>query len=168
MKDRMEEFIKDNRQQFDLREPSDQVWKNIRFRMGLAGQNTGIWWKVAAIAFFTLSVMLFINRGSSIPVENRQLAGNFTEVEDFYLHQISQKQDLLSDLSQNTILGEQAERDLQNLDAMYEVLKEEYTSNPSKQVVDALILNLLLKIDILNDELEKAEHQESEEKEISV
>ncbi|MDX1628888.1 MAG: hypothetical protein R3345_09335, partial [Fulvivirga sp.] len=51
------------------------------------------------------------------------------------------------------------ELDLQKLDAMYEVLKEEFDKNPSKAVVDALILNLLVRIDILNKQLELLDHE---------
>ena len=44
-------------------------------------------------------------------------------------------------------------QDYQKLDAMYQVLKEEMKLHPSKKVKDALILNFLIRIDLLNQQL---------------
>jgi hypothetical protein len=40
---------------------------------------------------------------------------------------------------------------------MYQVLKEEMKIHPSQKVKDALVLNLLVQIDLLNQELHKIE-----------
>jgi len=43
--------------------------------------------------------------------------------------------------------------DLGKLDAMYLVLKDNLSQNPSRGVIDALVLNLIMKIDLLNEKL---------------
>jgi hypothetical protein len=52
---------------------------------------------------------------------------------------------------------------------MYHVLKEEMKSHPSQKVKDALVLNLLVRIDLLNQQLHKIEVGEKAiEKEIKI
>jgi len=43
--------------------------------------------------------------------------------------------------------------DLGKLDAMYLVLKDNLSQNTSRRVIDALVLNLIMKIDLLNEKL---------------
>jgi hypothetical protein len=47
---------------------------------------------------------------------------------------------------------------------MYMVLKEEMKASPSEKVKDALVLNLLVRIDLLNQRLHKLETEYSKEK----
>ena len=155
----MEKFIRDNRSELDDRETPGHVWPNIKFRLGGA-RPASIWWKAAAVFFFALSAFLLIRQTPAVPVGNDN--SEFNEVETFYMEEISQKREMITDLSNMTVMDQEAERDLQRLDAMYEVLKEELKVNPSKQVVDALILNLIVRIDILNDELERVADEQEE------
>jgi hypothetical protein len=48
-------------------------------------------------------------------------------------------------------------RDFEQLEAMYMVLREEMKTRPSEKVKDALVLNLLVRIDLLNQQLHKLE-----------
>jgi hypothetical protein len=50
---------------------------------------------------------------------------------------------------------------------MYHVLKEEMKTSPSQKVKDALVLNLLIQIDLLNQQLHTIETGEKEKKEES-
>ena len=53
---------------------------------------------------------------------------------------------------------------------MYMILKEEMKSSPSQKVKDALVLNLLVRINLLNQQLYKLDQeydkQEKKEKEV--
>ena len=49
--------------------------------------------------------------------------------------------------------------DFQQLEAMYLVLKEEMKTRPSQKVKDALVLNLLVRIDLLNQHLQRLEEE---------
>ncbi len=49
--------------------------------------------------------------------------------------------------------------DFQQLEAMYMILKEEMKTSPSQKVKDALVLNLLVRINLLNQQLYKLEKE---------
>ncbi|MEQ8574332.1 MAG: hypothetical protein RIB63_09730, partial [Fulvivirga sp.] len=125
--------------------------------------------KVAATLFFCSTVYLFFQKAESkdeLIAKKGQISEDFVDIESYYFQIISDKRDLIYDFdTQETPIEVDFEQDLQKLDAMYQVLKEELKTNPSKKVVDALILNMLVRIDVLNgkiDELEKSEVVEEE------
>ena len=86
----------------------------------------------------------------------------FTDVEKFYVQQISEKVQLIDGFDKGegfngfTI-------DFQQLEAMYNVLKEEMKVRPSQKVKDAMVLNLLVQIDLLNQHLHKLEKESKPE-----
>ena len=101
------------------------------------------------------------------PTEELQLASGstneFDQVEDFYVLQISEKQTQIEAFEKKHKDVDVAyEVDLQQLDAMYEVLKEEMRKNSSKEVKDALTLNLLVRINLLNEQLKILEDSKLE------
>lgn len=158
--DKLEKLIQDKRSELDTREPRKGLWTAIESRMGLKSTRFTFLWKAAAIIFFMLSVYLIFDKYNYMhPVKSE-----FATVEDFYMGEIGQKIKTINYIAENERgISAGAEQDLYNLDAMYQVLKEELKKNPSKKVVDALTLNLLIRIDILNEELRKLEKDDSEE-----
>ena len=89
----------------------------------------------------------------------------FTDVEQFYIQQISEKTELINDLQKTEGLNGFT-NDFKQLEAMYMVLKEEMKNRPSQKVKDALVLNLLVRIDLLNQQLHKIEKEyQQDEKE---
>lgn len=171
-KDNLDKFIKENREAFDTETPSDKVWKGIDKRRGAPVMKQWFW-QVAAVIFFCSSVFLLIDKQYSKPdvlAGTEKLSNDFGDVESFYFQVISEKRELIYDYDKaEKSIAVDFEQDLQKLDAMYEVLKEELKSNPSKKVADALILNLLVRIDVLNEKIEELEEIEEigEEKEAS-
>jgi hypothetical protein len=85
----------------------------------------------------------------------------FKDIESFYITQISEKVDLLKEYDENETGLNGYTNDFHQLEAMYQVLKEEMRNRPSQKVKDALVLNLLIRIDLLNKQLHKIEQQES-------
>ncbi|MBL3658694.1 hypothetical protein [Fulvivirga sediminis] len=167
MKDRLDDFIKDNRDEFNDQEPSHRVWEAVEAQLPLKKQRNYQWiWKAAAIVFFLSSVYLLIRlEAVDQPryVADNSLTKEFKSVESFYFQEISEKKGLIYDFeSKSSSVDDDFEQDLKKLDAMYEVLKEELMQNPSKKVVDALILNLLVRVDILNSQLEKLDQVKNE------
>ncbi|HYG19519.1 MAG TPA: hypothetical protein VD816_11355 [Ohtaekwangia sp.] len=160
MKDQLEDFIRENRNAFDDQEPPAKVWKNIAgsFRNGRNGwwNSVGIW-RAAAIVFMAITVYLLVPKNTTPP--NAELAlKEFTDVEAFYVQQISEKVDLIDAFQKNEGLNGFTQ-DFKQLEAMYMVLKEEIKTRPSKKVKDALVLNLLVRIDLLNQQLGKLEKE---------
>lgn len=172
MGDQLEKFIRDNRHEFEDQEPSQKVWNKIYSRLNAEKNSNLPWlWKAAAIFFFLTSSFLLYrlefngngeraNGGDPalVATGSEQLNHEFETVETFYVQKISEKKELIHDFEENKRrVGENFEQDLRKLDAMYAVLKDELKNNPSKKVVDALILNLLVRVDILNDTLQELE-----------
>lgn len=171
MSDQFENFIKENRHEFDDKEPTNSVWEGIYKKLNSSGGQRYNWlWKAASILFFMTSSVLFYQLNysgeeKSIAFNKEKVNDEFLPVENFYFQKISEKKELIYDFEEDNIKVDEAfEQDLQKLDAMYEVLKDELKNNPSKKVVDALILNLLVRVDILNKELQNLEEYASKHK----
>ena len=172
MKDQLDDFIRKNRQEFDDKEPSENVWKRIEGSLTFGSQrgwNAVVWWRAAAIIFMALSLYLLIPK-SGIKTQNAEVATNeFNDVEAFYVQQISEKVELIDGFKKNEGLNGFTQ-DFKQLEAMYMILKEEMKSSPSQKVKDALVLNLLVRINLLNQQLYKLDQEydkdEKKEKEV--
>jgi len=162
MKDELEDFIRQNRSAFDDKEPSKKVWRNIDASMQL---QTGTWfnslviWRSAAVLFMVLSAYLVVT-GNRTHESDRTALNEFKDVEAFYVQQISEKVEMIDAFQKNEGLNGFT-HDFQQLEAMYMVLKEEMKTRPSDKVKDALVLNLLVRIDLLNQQLHKLEKEYS-------
>ena len=173
MKDKMEEFIRENRNAFDDKEPSEKVWRNIRASLSLDHKSlfTSVaLWRAAAIIFFSLSVYLIIPKKESVIKVASFSSKEFIDVESFYTQQISNKVKLINDFQKNEGLNGFT-HDFQQLEAMYMVLKEQMNASPSEKVKDALVLNLLVRIDLLNQQLYSLEREiksKEEQKDTSI
>lgn len=165
-KDRLEDFVRLNRDGFDDREPSSKIWRGIEDSLGLKGRswaNSLLLWRAAAIFFMALSIYLLIPK-VSMRAENTLALKEFSDVEAFYTQQISNKVELIHNFQANDGLNGFT-HDFQQLEAMYLVLKEEMKSRPSQKVKDALVLNLLVRIDLLNQQLHELEEKQAAQKE---
>jgi len=169
MKDPLEDLIHQNRGAFDDKEPSGNVWKNIETAM--AFKSKGLWnsvvlWRAAAVIFMVLSGYLLIPKNSdTFRATDAALAKDaalieFNDVEAFYFQQISEKVEMIDGFQKNEGLNGFTQ-DFKQLEAMYMVLKEEMKTSPSQKVKDALVLNLLIRIDLLNQQLHKLEKEYS-------
>jgi hypothetical protein len=156
MENNLNEFIRTHRQEFDDQEPADRVWRNIRkslFKKRSLFDNLSFW-RAAAIVFMVTTAGLLIQRLGD--TENGQVSlREFQDVEVFYNNQIAAKFELIETSSDADGLLNGFTKDFQHLEAMYQVLKEEMKARPSKRVGDALVLNLLIRIDLLNQQLQK-------------
>jgi hypothetical protein len=166
MKDELEDFVRKNREAFDDQDPPERVWKNIEASVPLRSQ--GLWnsltlWRAAAVIFMALTVYLLIPRLQNAKTTDLALK-EFNDVEAFYVQQISEKVEMIDGFQKNEGLNGYTQ-DFKQLEAMYMVLKEEMKTQPSQKVKDALVLNLLVRIDLLNQQLHKLEKDgEKEEK----
>lgn len=167
MKDSLEDFISRNREAFDDKEPPEKVWENIAARS--LPRSIGLWnslllWRAAAVIFMALSVYLMIpeTRDTSKDISASQ-ATEFNDVEAFYFKQISEKVEMIDEFQKSEGLNGFTQ-DFHQLEAMYMVLKEEMKTSPSDKVKDALVLNLLVRIDLLNQQLHKLENEYKSDK----
>jgi hypothetical protein len=159
MSDRLKEFADLHRDSFDDREPSSRVWKKIESSLFPSRSlwNSVVIWRAAAVIFMALSVYLMIPKEKLSP-RNQAALKEFTDTESFYVKQISEKVELI-DGFEMADEGGNFTQDFKQLEAMYMVLKEEMKTRPSQKVKDALVLNLLVQIDLLNQQLHRLELQ---------
>lgn len=165
MKDQLEDFVRQNKEAFDDKEPSTRVWKSIREKLFSTETlwNSLVLWRAAAVVLLGLCVYLWIPRFSENHERNIALT-EFKDIEKFYFSQIADKVDQIEGYKgQEGMNGFTS--DFQQLEAMYHVLKEEMKTRPSQKVKDALVLNLLIRIDLLNQQLYKIDKEETIEKE---
>jgi hypothetical protein len=167
MSDRLKDFIEENRKAFDDKEPSEKVWNKIEGQLfgksvKASWYNSLTLWRAAAVLFMGLSIYLIAPKFNStdrqVAKETASVLKEFTDVESFYVKQISEKVELIDGFEKNEGLNGFT-KDFQQLDAMYNVLKEEMKTRPSQKVKDALVLNLLVQIDLLNQHLHKLEKE---------
>jgi len=163
MKDSLKKFIHQHRDEFDDKQPSDTSWSKIE--SSLPRQEVNFLsnvqvWRAAALVFLTLSVFLFVSGNFQTSRSDKaKLQVEFNDLERFYNSQIADKVELISNISEFND-EESFAQDLEKLDAMYQVLREQMKTNPSEKIKDALILNMLVRIDLLNQQIKSLEDLE--------
>ncbi len=160
MKDAMEKFVKDNREGFDNRVPSEKVWGRISHSV-FQNNEASLWnsvglWRAAAILLMGACAFLFFSRDNS-PLQRKAVTASqdFKDVESFYSAQITEKAALIS--NEGPFVDDSFTQDLQKLEAMYSVMADEMKKHPSDKVKDALVLNMLVRIDLLNQQIQRLE-----------
>lgn len=161
MSNNLKDYINKNRDAFDDETPGTRVWSNISTQLPGRKHDFQWLWKAAAVVFFASSIFLLVDkldRSGNDVQPTLSTTGNeeFNQVEDFYVREISQKKELIQDMHES---GVSVEAELQKLDAMYLVLKDQLKDNPSQEVIEALTLNLIVRLDLLNQVLEEVESQ---------
>jgi hypothetical protein len=160
MSQSMRDFFESNREAFDNQTPSPKVWSRIE-RALFGAPSVSLWqsvtlWRIAAFLLLGISLVQFLGpRLGSQNRADRMAQQELVDVESFYSAQISQKVALIR--GDEAFLDDQFTQDLEKLEAMYAVLAEEMKKHPSQKVKDALVLNMLVRIDLLNQQLQRLE-----------
>ena len=161
---RLEDFIKDNREEFDQFEPSAKVWENIseatRKKPKVVRMNTYLLRIAAVIAVVVVSSVLLLKTNILSPTG---LAGNsddpelqeLFEAEAFYAQEVSGKlKEIRKCYTTNPELKEEVESDLNELQDMYNTLKLDLQENISKKpVIEAMIENNRIRLKLVDQVL---------------
>lgn len=161
MKHRLERFVDDHRDEFDVYEPSPAVWKSIEKTMRNEPKKLKIsfnWRIAAAIALligFGLTVFRLANRGAA-PEET--LASINPEYAETAYHMASlieiKRGELKRIQKEQPQLYQEFSEDLEKLDNNYQNMKIQLGAAPDQEkLVEAMIQNLQLQIDLLNQQL---------------
>src|SRR4030042_312475 len=163
-RDRLEQFIAENRDQFDIHDPGDRVWNGIknRVRKGhrLPGFKTIIWWAAAVLVIFSASFLLqeYLHRNNILTSTKDKKIQNIVipelqEAETYYTNLVDEKIDEIELLLKNEPeLGNKLKNDLAELDSIYTELQKDLTDNiANDEVIEAMIQNYRLKLQILED-----------------
>ncbi len=167
MKDSLKDFIHQNRDGFDDKQPGEKTWGKIEATLP-ASKTISLWnsvsiWRAAAILFLGLATYFFMtgNQSSLQKREVAKLQGEFSDIEVYYSSEIAEKVAMINHFDESHE-SDQFTQDFQKLEAMYQVLKEQMKIQPTQKVKEALVLNLLVRIDLLNQLLYKLDQVEME------
>jgi hypothetical protein len=158
-KDAFEKFVTSHRQAMDHRTPPDKIWIRISAAL-FRDQSTSLWhsaplWRAAAILLMGVSIYLFVKGSPETEKRTASTQQEFKDIELYYTGQISEKVAMIT--NEGLFADESFTQDLQKLEAMYTVMAEEMKNHPSDKVKDALVLNMLVRIDLLNQQIQKLE-----------
>jgi predicted CopG family antitoxin len=177
MSDRLEDFVKKHREEFDLREPDPSVWLKAgpAVATGEPKVRSLRWLRVAAavaMIFAGSTAGIYFLRGDSTGPDPDQgdLYSELMETEQYYGRMVADRyEELQPFLATNPSAGEMLSDDMEELDEVYRELKEDLKDNASNpEVIEAMILNYRVKLEILEDllnQLKEKEHQDDENEE---
>jgi hypothetical protein len=163
--DRLEDFIKANREAFDQFEPSDKVWQQISKSKGKTkiATFTHYFLRVAAVlavvAVLSVAVIktnIFNSNEVAKQTDDPELR-ELIEAEAFYASQVNEKMDEIRKCYvAYSEIKDDVEMDLNELQQMYDVLKTDLKENVSqKAVIEAMIENNRYRLKMVDEVLEQ-------------
>ena len=165
--DRLEEFILENREQFDDMEPRPEMWDRIGKRkapvLGIGWKS--IAWRAAAVVIIFFSSYIFFRLTdkdlspssgktyAELPEDNSPLASEFREAEIYYTSQINFMRDEVIRLSENDpSVREIMDTEMVDLDEIFQELKNDLKDNTdNEEVIEAMIQNYRIKLEVLEE-----------------
>jgi hypothetical protein len=176
MSNKLEQFIRDNREEFDSEEPRPQLWKKLQAEMEPRKKNDNVrhlsflrWTAVAAIFVMLLGMFYFMNRQNKQDtiVENKigippgdaklldQVNPAYAKEVYHFTQLIELKQNELKQIEkEHPELYTQFVKDIKRLDSSYQALRAELPANPDPEaLLQAMLQNLRLQADLLNEQI---------------
>ncbi len=160
--DRLEEFIKANRDDLDRYSPSPENWHEIKKSMGKKHRHVWRWVSVAAMLAVMFSWYLFMSGDSHLfsKHENQISAGDnsikqLKETEIYYNNMANTLfREAKPMLTRNPEIEKELDTDMSHLDSLCTEIKKDLKDNVANQeVIEALIQNYRIKIRLLEDML---------------
>lgn len=162
---RLEEFIKANREEFDQMEPSQQVWDNISgnsAKQKVLRLNRTLMRVAAILVFVIVSSALLLKTNILLPdrmaknIDDPEIR-ELIEAEAYYAQQVDGKlKEIQKCYYTNPELKQEIETDLNELQDMYNMLKLDLKENISQKIViEAMIENNRIRLKLVDDVLEQ-------------
>jgi cytoskeletal protein RodZ len=179
----LENFIREHRDEFDQDAPTDALWQRLATQLpeqapsangstpkkddpapqnpflGVqrGGSVTRRWWAVAASVALLLGVLWWVNARYDL-VEQPEVvtvSPAYAKEVAHYASMIDDKRDELKAMTANNPdLYQQFAQDLDRLEVSYSGLKKDLPDTPNQEIlIQAMIQNLQLQIDLLNEQL---------------
>ncbi len=171
-KDRLEEFITDNRDAFDTEAPGLNLWAEIDNKINPKPRKVPVK-KMAfrvsagvAIVFIACSFLFLKNSPPAKhvnqhgPVAVQDFHPEFSEFEEHYARKINQNLGQLAALNHH---DPDLYRDLRNMEAMYDTLQMEWHANPHKsdeRLLNAMMENYRYRSDMLENVVQRLNYRE--------
>lgn len=180
MNDKLEKFIKERREQFDAAEPRPDLWIDIANEINDVHKQKSLTrsftlWRAAAVLLLLVTSWLVVDKVMQKPAPAEiYLSQDLQDAEAFYFSLITQKQKEVIKMSEGLNIGNAFANEINKLDSAYNVLKNNLRNGSQEDLADAMILNLQLRIEILNQQLniiqaiERSKSEKSKEDEIAI
>jgi len=172
MSDRLEDFVRQQGEQFDLHEPDPSIWLKINpANVPVVKERSPMrWLRVAAalamiFAGSTAGIYFLTGeRAETDPLSNA-LYMEIQETEQYYIQMVNQRyEELKPFLTENPAAASMLSDDMEELDEVYLELKEDLKDNVSNpEVIEAMILNYRVKLEILEDLLYQLKEKENQD-----
>ncbi|MBR9998635.1 MAG: hypothetical protein KFF73_06680 [Cyclobacteriaceae bacterium] len=165
--DKLEKFIREKRASFDDLTPPDSTWRKINGRLDSEGRQvflTRHMWKAATVLLFAAVIWLMVDRqDQQDPLNLSQIETSegidLRQVENYYVNLIENKQhEIRNFIDVYPEADEQLLSDVYKLDSSYQELKKKLLQGPNEKIIDAMVINLQTRIEILNQQLNVLEH----------
>ena len=188
-KDKLEQYILENRHEFDSLEPSEKLWEGIvkkEQKLSIYSGNRFRWVTRVAVAILIFlgsyyfheyrSQQKQLNQFYLSANQDKQLYNTMVEAELYYTAQIGAETEKLYQLTAgNQLVREEIQDELMELDREFNELKEDLKDNADNEdIIAAMIQNYRLKLRILQDmmfqlkEVKKEKHTDDEIKRIQI
>lgn len=165
MQDRLEEFVKTHRSEFDAAEPKQELWDRIASDLDTEDEKvkpinggSGVWlWKTAVAVLLVAVTYLAIDKFVPVEAEIPTMATieDFEEFEAFYTSIITEKSSKLSLELEGDKFFNYLEADIEELDAIYGELRATFESEQGgEQVLSTLVHLLRQKLHLINSQLD--------------
>jgi hypothetical protein len=166
--DKLEKYIRENRESFDDKVPRSDVWHKINDQLEDSETSSihmsTYLWRAAAIVLFVAVVWLLVDKNYRDDQDTQitriydEQQIEFEDVESFYMQEIEEKQKLIIQfVSDNPDVDKNLLGEIDHLDSTYQVLKLQAEEGYSEKILDAMVINLQMRIDILNQQLDVLE-----------
>jgi hypothetical protein len=160
--DKLEDFIRNNREEMDYRDPSPKVWKEIRKKTGRKGKSITTWTAAASVLILIgTSLILLLSKGDKVHGSGSEallMKNNpqLLETEFYYNNMIKT---LYNEASPMLVvypdLKKELNDDMAQIDSLCADIKKDLRDNVSnQQVIEALIKNYRIKTEILQEMLD--------------
>lgn len=156
----IEAYIKEHKKEFDLKMPSDQLWSRIDAALAkekVKKPSRLIFWLGVAASLMVLMTFVFVynNRKRDRSLNLADINPVYAQKEERFASLIEEKKDSLQVYAKkNPVLYAHFSADLNKLGNDYERLKKELQSSPNqKVVVKAMVKNLELQLQVINQQL---------------
>lgn len=182
MSDRLEDFVKQHREQFDLHEPDPSIWLKINPPQAdrsfpqadrpfpIVQERSPIrWLRIAAtvaLIFAASTAGIYFLTGNQADQEGySELYMEMMESEQYYSQMVSERYNELKPfLASDPAAKEMLSSDMDELDDVYKELKEDLKDNASNpEVIEAMILNYRVKLEVLEDLLNQLKEKENQD-----
>ena len=172
MSDRLEKFVKQHREEFDLHQPDPSIWLKINpANAPVVRERKPLHWLrvAAAIAVIfagsTAGIYFLTGGNARSDLYSNELYMEMQETEQYYNQMVNQRYNELQPfLAADPVAKEMLTTDMEELDEVYEELKNDLKDNVSNpDVIEAMILNYRVKLEILEDVLNQLKEKENQD-----